>query len=77
MIHRPDSSLRTVVDADLAKQALNVNLYGCLGDVERACNVLVRSALHQVREDHPFPDRQSPEIIGLRDVTVRLWMATI
>jgi len=67
-IPSPHGGLRAVVDADLAEQTFDVNLYGRVGDVELARDMLVGSALHQLLQDHLFPVRQ-PAQIRLRRAT--------
>jgi hypothetical protein len=46
IIHRPNGGLRAIVGVDLAKDCLNVNLHGSLGNIDLAGDALVRVSVN-------------------------------
>src|SRR5262249_43297664 len=72
--HRPDRSLRTVVDPNLPKYCLDVNLHGGLGHVHLSRDGLVGIAFGATAQDGLLPSRQPRRMatVDARDLSVRV-----
>jgi len=58
VVHPPNRRLGAIVNADLAKDRLDMNLHGSLGDIDFPGDSLVGIAFNQAAQDQFFPWRK-------------------
>lgn len=58
VVHPPNRGLCPVLNPDLAKDRLDVDLHGCLGDFELPRDAFVGIAFDKAAQDSPFPRRK-------------------